>query len=239
MKKQKVWGIIGAGWLGQEIMNRLAQLGIEHWGTTRKIFDWKLDDFPEKECDVLLLNTPPLTEILPEDFVKKIPVRDRQRIIFISSIGVYGSLPGEVSERTPPQPVTKNGLWLVAVENLLLEKFSGNICIVRAGGLIGGNRHPVFYLSNKSIANAPINLIHRNDLIEIIFAISELEKVPFIINAVAPSHPSKKDYYNAWVQKLNLAPVHVLDKQDDSRVVMSEFLPSIYPKWICPDLDNL
>lgn len=239
MNKRNVWGIIGAGWLGQEVLNRLALSGIDCWSTNRKSFDWRSDEFPAESCDILFLNTPPLTDILPEDFVGKIPIRNGQRIIFISSIAVYGATNGEVTERTPPQPETKNGMWLFAVEQLLLQKFRGHISIIRAGGLIGGTRHPVYFLANKSIENSRINLIHRNDLVEIIFAISSLEDPPAIVNAVAPNHPYKKDYYGDWVKRLNLPPIKILTDPEDSKIVLSDVLPSIYPIWICPDLDVL
>lgn len=239
MNKQLVWGVIGAGWLGQEVVDRLSRLGVACWATHRKTFDWVVNEFPSQPCEVLLLNTPPLTAISPEDYVRKIPVRSGQKIIFISSIAVYGSAVGEVSEKTPTQPETKNGLWLCEVEQLLLQKFPGQICIIRAGGLIGGARHPVFFLSNKNSANARINLIHRDDLIEIIFTIAALERIPSVVNAVAPNHPYKKEYYEGWAQKLNLAPPHISQEVEASKIVSSEVLPVIYPHWICPDLDSL
>lgn len=239
MNKQNVWGVVGAGWLGKEVLNRLADLGIESWGTNRKVFDWRFDQFPQKKSDILLLNTPPLTDIAPEVFVHKIPLRPHQRIIFISSIAVYGGVVGEVSEVTQPQPETKNGIWLRHVEDLLMQKFPGKITIVRAGGLIGGTRHPVFFLSNKMIENARINLIHRSDLIEIIFALAKLEVAPAIVNAVAPYHPLKSEYYGTWAKKLNLPPIQTSLGLADSKVVHSQVLPSIYSNWICPELDNL
>ncbi len=239
MNKQLVWGVVGAGWLGQEVVDRLSRLGVACWATNRKIFDWGVHEFPEKPCEVLLLNTPPLTAILPEDFVRKIPVRDGQKIIFISSIAVYGSALGEVTEKTPPQPDTKNGLWLCEVEQLLLQKFSGQVCIIRAGGLIGGARHPVFFLSNKTAANSRVNLIHRDDLIEIIFTVAAMEKMPFVVNAVSPSHPYKKEYYEGWALKLNLAPPQISQEKEESKIVLSEVLPAIYPHWVNPELDSL
>lgn len=240
MKNLRTWGIIGMGWLGQEFALRLEQSGIPYWGTTSKTFDWRVDEFPQTPCDILLLNTPPLVDIDPAVFVQKIPVRAQQKIIFISSIAVYGSSQGTVTESTPTMPATKNALWLVEVEKLLLKKFSDCVSILRAGGLIGGTRHPVISLAKKPetlLSDAPINLIHRSDLIEIIFAVAKLEKSPAILNAVAAYHPNKSDYYGEWVQKLQLSPIGFSTKSESNKVITSDILPVIYPNWIHPKLD--
>ena len=131
------------------------------------------------------------------------------------------------------------GALTKTVEDLLLRKFPERITIIRVGGLIGGTRHPVFFLANKKIENARINLIHRSDLIEIIFTLTKLEKAPAIVNAVAPHHPFKSEYYGAWAKKLNLPPIQISLELKDSKIVSSEVLPLIYPNWTCPELDTL
>lgn len=238
----KKWGIVGLGWLGAEIASRLTDLGQEVWGTTRQNFTWETDAFPAQACDVLLLNTPPLISIPPSDFVDKITLHARSRLIFVSSIGVYGSTSGAITEKTPPSPATQNGVWLCDVEKLLLAKFPTQASILRAGGLIGGRRHPVFSLSRKSEAthkDGPINLIHRDDLIEIIFAVSDLEEPPQILNAVAPYHPLKSLYYNSWSQRLGLNPIPFSSEIADQKIIDSEILVTIFKNWICPELDQL
>lgn len=236
----KKWGIIGLGWLGSELASRLRKSEIEYWGTTRKEFNWESDDFPSDPCDLLFLNTPPLTNISPLDFVHKINYSGR--IIFISSIGVYGNVTGIITEKTTPNPSTKNGIWLYEVEELLLKKFKNQITIIRAGGLIGGVRHPVISLAQKTslaIQDGAINLIHRKDLIEIIIAISEQEELYSIVNAVAPYHPLKSTYYNSWSKKLKLAPIQFSDNKEASKIIKSEMLDRIYPHWHCLELDSL
>ena len=116
---KQTWGIIGLGWLGQKLSEHLSQKGIENWGTRSQDFDWGCDDFPTKPCDVLFLNTPPLLQINPENFVAKIPTGGYRRIIFISSISVYGNQAGSITEQTTTEPMTDSARWLVAVENLL------------------------------------------------------------------------------------------------------------------------
>lgn len=239
MNETNIWGIVGAGWLGKEIISRLEQANIKYWSTNRKTFDWQFDAFPVDFCDVLFLNTPPLTNLTPEEFVSKIPAAYK-KIIFISSISVYGAASGSVSESTQPEPVTQNGIWLHQVEELLLNKFNGQISIIRAGGLIGGDRHPVLSLAKRPEAvvdDAPINMIHRDDLIEIIFSISKMTVPPHMVNAVTPYQPLKSEYYAAWSKILNCAPIRFSSRQGNSKIVTSDVLPEIYTQWHHPSLN--
>jgi hypothetical protein len=239
--KNSTWGIVGAGWLGKEIISRLNQADIKCWSTNRKNFDWAFDAFPTNFCDILFLNTPPLTNLNPEQFVQKIP-KDSKKVIFISSTSVYGSASGPVSESTSPEPVTQNGIWLHQVEQLLLDQFKGCVSIIRPGGLIGGERHPIFSLSRRPeivVEDAPINLIHRDDLIEIIFAVSKLKWPPDLINAVAPYHPMKSEYYGAWSNFLNCAELRFSASKSPGKIVTSQVLPSIFSDWHHSKLDRL
>lgn len=237
---KRKWGIVGLGWLGRELTRQLRESRIEYWGTTRKEFNWEIDDFPSTSCDVLFLNTPPLTHISPIEFISKINFSGR--IIFISSIGVYGNVIGTVTEETTPHPISKNGVWLYEVENLLLKKFKNHITIIRAGGLIGGARHPVISLARKSgqvVPDRPVNLIHRNDLIGIVFAVLEHQVVIPLVNAIAPYHPLKSQYYELWCHKLNLGPLRFSHCLESNIIIHSLFLDKLYPHWLCPTLDTL
>lgn len=241
MNESNTWGIVGAGWLGKEMISRLEKTQIQHWSTNRKTFDWQFDAFPSNSYDILFLNTPPLTNLSPAEFVDKIPNHSK-KIIFISSISVYGSASGAVVESTRPEPTTQNGIWLYQTEKLLLAKFKSRISIIRAGGLIGGERHPIFSLSRRPeivVEDAPINLIHRDDLIEIVFSISKMKMPPELVNAVTPYHPMKSDYYGAWSKNIGGAQLSFASGPSDRKIVTSEVLPEIYFKWRHPKLDAL
>lgn len=242
MNTQKTWGIIGAGWLGGEMLIHLKDLGIKAWSTNSKSFNWLHDEFPTLPCDVLLLNTPPLTAMPPSVFVGKIQIENQQKILFISSTSVYGELSGNIDENSIPSPSSSNGIWLCEVEQLLLKRFETQVTIIRPGGLIGGSRHPVHSLTkdpSRIVKDGPINLIHRKDLIEILLKVSKLENPPAIVNAVAPFHPLKSIYYNSWAKKLNLNRIQFDPKMDSNRIVDSNILPSIYPQWHHLELDKL
>lgn len=236
------WGIIGLGWLGATLFDHLKQAGIPCWGTTRQSFDWLSDEFPTEPCEVLFLNTPPIVNMPPQDFVAKIPSAAYRKVIFISSISVYGAQEGVLTESTIPQPTTDSGKWLLAVERLLLAKFPHQAIIIRPGGLIGGERHPAISLSKSGrpcAGQAPVNLIHRQDLIGIIKTVADYDGTLSVINAVTPYHPSKEQYYGEWVRNLNLAPIFFTDTAELQKIIQSEILPEIYPAWVFPLLNSL
>lgn len=241
MKNGNTWGIIGLGWLGESLNEFLRNKNVQSWGTHRSDFNWMTDAFPSASCDVLFLNTPPLVEMPPQQFVAKIP-DSFQKILFVSSISVYGDQEGIVTEDTPLSPVTASGKWLSEVEALLLNKFKNQITIIRPGGLIGGDRHPAISLSKRNrpcASQTPINLIHRDDLTQIIWQASQLLNPPRILNAVAPYHPSKKEYYSEWTEKLGLSAITFEDSAESSKIVSSIHLAEIYPSWIHPTLKTL
>lgn len=232
----KIWGIIGLGWLG----SKLAQKIPSHWGTRSSDFNFLNDEFPSSYCDVLLLNTPPLLNMAPELFVGKIPWHTDRRIIFISSTSVFGKNQGIITEKDQPIPNSKAGQWLFQVEQLLKDKFQDDLCIIRPGGLIGGERHPIFSLSGKDNiqgGNLSVNLIHRNDLIQIILKVADKKNIP-LIHAVSSYHPNKKDYYDRWADQLNLPRAHFVNTQD-SRQIDSILLEELNLNWVCPQLDFL
>ncbi|EIA09871.1 SDR family oxidoreductase [Flavobacterium frigoris] len=149
-------------------------------------------------------------------FVKKIanllPLLERssiQNLLFISSTAVYGDANAIVDEHTKPIPVTESGKQLLAIEKLLLENIRFKTTILRFGGLIGKDRHPARFLAGKENADnpeAPINLIHQDDCIEIIMKILETNTWGEILNAVTPYHPSREQYYTQKAVELNLVP---------------------------------
>jgi nucleoside-diphosphate-sugar epimerase len=60
-----------------------------------------------------------------------------QKVIFISSTGVYADLNMEVNELTDPQPDTISGKILYEAEELFRQQIKFKTTIIRFGGLIG------------------------------------------------------------------------------------------------------
>lgn len=191
--------------------------------------------------EILIIDIPPkLRGNSNENFVSKIqnliPFIENskiEKIIFISSTSVYAdetSTTHSVTELTKPQPETESGKQLLKAENLLLRSTNFKTTVIRFGGLIGENRHPIHFLAGrKNIENpdVPINLIHQMDCIGIIEEIlrqAQNDKLGFgeIFNAVAPFHPTRKTYYSEKALELNL----LLPEFDESKPSVGKIISS-------------
>lgn len=145
-------------------------------------------------------------------FIEKSSV---ENVLFISSTSVYGddsSTALNVTEETKMCPETESGKQLLETEQLLQSNPNFKTTVLRFGGLIGEDRHPIRFLAGKTNLenpNAPINLIHQDDCIGIITAIlchtEPVEVWNETFNAVTPFHPSRKEYYTQKAIDLNLA----------------------------------
>jgi nucleoside-diphosphate-sugar epimerase len=132
-----------------------------------------------------------------------------KKIILVSSTAVYDDSQGNVTEKDDPKPETIAGKQLRQVEELFINLDGIHTTIVRFGGLIGGSRQPAKYLAGrKDLAdgNAPVNLIHRDDCINILVEILKKDAFGKVFNAVNPNHPKKAEYYIQKAKELNLEP---------------------------------
>ena len=130
-----------------------------------------------------------------------------KKIVLVSSTSVYDDSQGRVTERDEPKPETIAGKQLRQVEELFMNAEGLQTTVVRFGGLIGGSRNPVKYLAGrKDLAdgNAPVNLIHRDDCINILVEILKKDAFGTVFNAVNPNHPQKAEYYIQKAKELGL-----------------------------------
>lgn len=151
-------------------------------------------------------------------FLSEILKTQVQHVIFISSTSVYSDTQGLVTEKDIPKPNTEAGRQLFQVEQLFFNAPRLQTSILRFGGLIGGSRQPVKYLAGRTElrgANAPVNLIHRNDCIGIISNIIRQEAYGHIFNGVHPQHPLKKEYYKDKALALKLTPPQFMKIVDE------------------------
>jgi nucleoside-diphosphate-sugar epimerase len=168
-----------------------------------------------KGSKTLIIDIPPkLRGTAKEDFVGKIETlipfivqSAIKKVLFISSTSVYGDDHSVVTEETIPRPETESGKQLVQAEQLLQKNSNFKTTILRFGGLIGEDRHPIQFLAGrKNIENphGPINLIHQEDCIAVIHKILETNSWNETYNAVSPFHPDRKSYYSQKAIELNL-----------------------------------
>jgi len=200
------------------------------------------------ETDVLLIDIPPglrkVTSTSNEmTFVNKvktlIPFIEKsriQKVIFVSSTSVYGDgFPiVEITEETKPNPDTESGKQLVIAETLLQSNQHFKTTVIRFGGLLGDDRHPVKFLAGRTnVENpeAPVNMIEREDCIGIIEEI--LKQVQHdnwgeTFNAVAPQHPTRKAYYHKKAEIFNLPlPTFAENSESKGKIISSKKVETI------------
>ncbi len=160
------------------------------------------------------------------NFLSEIRKSEVRKIILVSSTSVYDDCQGNVTERDEPKPETIAGKQLRQVEELFINSEGFQTTVVRFGGLIGGSRQPARYLSGRKDlkdADAPVNLIHRQDCINILIEILKQDTFGIVFNAVNPHHPKKADFYIQKTIEMGLEPptfsetdTHEIFKQIDS-----------------------
>lgn len=162
-----------------------------------------------------------------------------QKVLFVSSTSVYGDSTinpnmQEITEEVKPTPDTESGQQLVIVEQLLQSNKHFKTTVIRFGGLLGADRHPIKFLAGRTkIENpdGPVNLIQREDCIGIIIKFLEVayqDKWGDTFNAVAPQHPSRKTYYQKKAQQFNLPlPTFVENATSKGKIISSKKVETI------------
>ncbi len=230
--------ILGLGWLGLPLALKLQKSGYSINGSTAALDQLKslseqafptgrIKVDPDKiigdwesfvyETSTLIINFPPervdtIEAIYPlqiEQIIKHTPASIK--VIFVSSTSVYQNSNGLVNEAEDCVPEKASGRALLKAEQLLQQHFGSNLTILRLAGLIGPQRHPGRFLTNKKqLKNpqVPVNLIHQKDAIGLIEAILEQNCFGEVINGCAEEHPKRKTFYeNAAIQLALPAPV--------------------------------
>ena len=210
-----------------------------------------IEDFL-KETNVLVIDIPPGLRkvILSSDemsFVNKvkilIPFIEKsgiQKVIFVSSTSVYGDgFPiVEITEDTKPNPDTESGKQLVIAETLLQSNSHFKTTVIRFGGLLGDDRHPIKFLAGRTNVenpDAPVNMIEREDCIGIIEKILKYSETSEqhdnwgeTFNAVAPQHPTRKAYYHKKAEIFNLPlPTFAEDTESKGKIISSNKVETI------------
>ena len=203
-----------------------------------------MEDFL-KETNVLVIDIPPglrretstsnemtfvnkIKNLIP--FIEKSGI---QKVVFVSSTSVYGdSFPiVEITEETQPNPDTESGKQLAIAETLLQSNPYFKTTVIRFGGLLGEDRHPVKFLAGRANVenpDAPINMIQREDCIGVIekaldFARDDNWEWNQTFNAVAPQHPTRKAYYHKKAEILNLPlPTFAEDSESKGKIISSK-----------------
>lgn len=163
-----------------------------------------------------------------------------KKVLFVSSTSVYPELNREVFETDVVEPNKESGKALQRVEEMLVSNEKFKTTVLRFGGLIGHDRHPGRFLAGKKElknGNSPVNLIHRDDCIQIVYEIIQQQKWGEVFNACADEHPSRKQYYTEAARILGIpAPEFTDNNQTDFKIVSNKKLKdTLTYSFIFPD----
>lgn len=228
--------IIGLGWLGLPLAISLKEKGFEVKGSTTNpekfdelnskgisIYLLKLMPHPEGraflklfESEILFVNIPPRSRTMPESFhpeqikfIKSMALQAGiKKIIYISSTSVYPDLNMELDESFLLTKENTGNSSLFQAENMLLRDRNYDLTIIRFGGLLGVDRIPGKYFSDKTnvVGDSPVNYIHRDDAVGISTWVIENNLWNQVFNGVAPYHPKRKLVYQKNALDLGFPP---------------------------------
>ena len=216
--------IIGCGWLGLPLAERLLTEGFRVKGSTTStekllilnqagIEAYQLRLNPEPignltallQVDTLIINVPPKAGKLGNEFhpqqIQQLTNAIRQsslkHIIYVSSTSVYPELSRVVVEDDVINPGQSAAPALLQAEQLVQSLApERTVTILRCGGLMGYDRIPGKYVAGRTVDSGavPVNYLHRDDAIAILLAIVQ-QKIAGTFNAVAPEHPAREAIY--------------------------------------------
>ncbi len=227
----KTVSVIGCGWLGLPLAERLIERGFTVKGSTTReerlselrlkqidsaVLDLRTTPFqtvPKNlvDCDILVI-TIPFKRTLEDPYFYLDQIRHLlnaavqagvTQIIFSSSTAVYPKDDATHNENSRIDAGDR-AQALAAVERLLLDTVTCQTTILRFGGLFGPGREPGRFFSKKATitgGDTPVNLIHLDDCLGIIEALIDRGVPNTVYNAVSPDHPSRKDFYSKEAAK--------------------------------------
>lgn len=228
---QKI-NILGCGWLGLALAIDLKNKGYEVYGSTtsnskikglqeKGIKPFLIDiskpdvdiwDFLISDVLIIAITSKSIKDI--KNLIRKIEESEVQKVLFISSTSVYPFTNGIVTEET-----NTSNTPLAEIEQLFITNASFKSTIIRFGGLFGYDRKPgKFFKTNRPVENPDgyINLIHRDDCIEIIEQIILKNVWNEILNACADDHPKRRDFYLRETKKIG-KPAVVFNEKSESK----------------------
>ncbi|MBM7456606.1 nucleoside-diphosphate-sugar epimerase [Oceanisphaera litoralis] len=221
--------IVGLGWLGEPLAKTLQARGCRVAGTTtteakaerlrREGIDalvWDINEprpsaWPvELAAQTLVLCVPPGKV---DDYAETLGRVARlaakagvQRLLFTSATSVYGGL-GRKTE-ADAAPDSARGERMLAAEQAVRHSGIPRVLCLRLSGLVGGNREPGRFLAGRRFegGDEPVNLVAQEDLLRFIPAILARHDWPEVLNASAPHHPGRREFYTRAAELSDLPP---------------------------------
>jgi nucleoside-diphosphate-sugar epimerase len=207
-RKKKKIAILGCGWLGSALKEKLEALGDEVNCLCRDVNMDSLVGF--YACDVLIIAIPPSDEYLDviEDVYFSLSLNEAlvTQVIFLSSISFYD-----------------DKKIIVDAEELAKVK-DENTVILRLGGLMGYDRIAGKYTAGKTIEDRATNYVHRDDVVGIIETIIEQKVSNKIFNVVAPIQSTRKEIFKQNAEQFNFAATKFSENISAHKELSSDIL---------------
>jgi nucleoside-diphosphate-sugar epimerase len=218
--------VLGGGWLGLPLAQYLQAQGYEvavsrttatgvaevsHLGLSAfelaLTAETALPDGAFWHAPTLLITVPPQRgksegEQLAQfaQLIERAQASGVQQVLYISSTSVYADNEKLATEESEPAPTKPGGIIVRRLEQLLQQETAFRTTVLRFGGLIGYDRLPnsAGAIQRRSRAvDTPMNVIHRDDCVRIIYEIVRQRAWDEVFNACADAHPTRRDYYAA------------------------------------------
>ncbi len=255
MNIKKSISILSCGWLGESLAVNMLEKGFIVKGATTSLdkkgslsekgieaYQLRFEDLNDDmkkflNSEILVLNLTIKDIVLYKQFLPLLEQSPIKKLILISSTGVYVNSEKPVDENSD----LSKSPW-VAIENLLKVNKNFQTTVLRFSGLFGGDRKPGNFLSGKKVKNAdaPVNLIHRDDCIQVINEIIEQDMWDEVFNCTADSHPTKREFYTKAAESIGVAlPIFEEDEKTKApiKLISNEKLKrSLNYEFIHPDL---
>lgn len=216
--------ILGGGWLGYPLARMFDELGADVKLSTRS--QQRLDTYQLANVSTYLIDIENINDDITDflrsevlvinitnknipafaELIKHIESSGVQHVIFISSTSVY---PENNKVITESDGVELEDHPLSQIEALIQQAKNFDSTIVRFSGLIGYDRHPGrFFRHGKTIKNAQakVNLVHRDDCLNILCAIINDNVWQHSFNVSSDAHPNKQTFYTHAAKALGVEP---------------------------------
>lgn len=175
------------------------------------------------QTNVLVINIPSKNTYSFSILAKELEKSKVEKVVFVSSTSVYKNSNKIISESDSAESTEHP---LLKIENLIRNIDSIQTTVVRFGGLIGYSRNPgKFFVKERVVHNSdsPVNLIHRDDCIEIICQIIEQEAWGNVFNCCADTHPTKKEFFTQAINSIgNEIPEFTKSKTKSFKIISNQ-----------------
>lgn len=224
-----VISILGCGWLGIPLAERLIQMNHSVKGSTRSVSKRELlkqkgllpfqvdlerpgDIQAFLSSEVLIVAIPSKDIGAFEHLLQQIERSSIRKVIFISSTSVYTLCNQVVHESDCLNEVSP----LRLIEKKFLEVKSFDLSILRLAGLVGPGRHPGRFFAQGNLLRNPdacVNLIHLNDCLNVIVKVLKSQAWGEIFNVCSDDHPSKRAFYSRAARAYNGASIDCVETE--------------------------